>query len=59
MEKYRTEEEQLSAVKQDGNEIRYIIDPSEKVQLAAVKQNGDAIQFVKNNRSFWEFYFDW
>ena len=48
MSKYRTEEEQLAVVKQEGYAIQYINNPSEEVQLAAVKQNGNAIQFIKN-----------
>ena len=48
MEKYKTEEEQLAAVKENGFVIRYIVNPSEEVQLAAVKQNVYAIQYIKN-----------
>ena len=47
MNKYRTEEEQLAAVKHDGYLIRHIKNPSEIVQIAAVKQNGYAIQYFK------------
>jgi hypothetical protein len=35
---YKTEEEKLEAVKQNGYSIRYISNPSEAVQLEAVKQ---------------------
>ena len=48
MEKYRTEEEQLAAVKQEGYAIQYINNPSEAVQLEAVRQNVWAIDFIKN-----------
>ena len=47
MEKYRTEEEQLAAVKQNGNAIQFVKNPSELVRLAAVKNNGYAIRFIK------------
>ena len=43
-EKYKTEKEQLEAVKEDGFTIQYIHNPSEKVQIAAVRHYGDAIQ---------------
>ena len=43
-----TEEEQLTAVKQNGYAIEYIKNPSEEIQLAAVKQNGYAIEYIKN-----------
>lgn len=46
--KYKTEEEQLAAVRQDGNKIQYIYNPTEMIQLEAVKQNGRAIQFIHN-----------
>jgi len=36
-EKYKTEKEKLAAVKENGNAIAYIKNPSEEVQLAAVK----------------------
>ena len=39
-------ETQLEAVKQDGNAIKYINNPSETVQLEAVKQYGYAIQYI-------------
>ena len=39
---------QLAAVKQNGNSIRFINNPSEKVKLAAVKQNGDSIRYINN-----------
>ena len=46
MNKYRTEEEQLAAFKQNGYTIQYINNPSEKVQIAAVRQTGWAIEFI-------------
>ena len=46
--KYKTEEAQLAAVKQDGSAIQYIHNPSEKVQLEAVKQAGYAIAYIYN-----------
>lgn len=39
---------QLEAVKQNGEAIQYIKNPSEQIQLFAVKQNGKAIKFIKN-----------
>ena len=39
---------QLETVKQNGNSIRYIQNPSEKVQLEAVKQNGHSIRYIQN-----------
>ena len=39
---------QLEAIKQNGNNIMYIRNPSEKVQLEAVKQNGNIIQYINN-----------
>ena len=39
---------QLETVKQNGNSIRYIQNPSEKVQLEAVKQNGHYIRHIQN-----------
>lgn len=47
-EKYKTEEEKINAVTQDGGAIQYIYNPSEEVQLAAVKQNGYAIKYIHN-----------
>lgn len=44
MMKYKTEEEQLKAVIQDGYSIRYISNPSEKIQLAAMKKKLDGDQ---------------
>ena len=46
--KYKTEEEQLKAVKLDGEVIKLIYNPSEEVQLAAVKQAGYSIQYINN-----------
>ena len=46
--RYETEEEQLKAIKKDGNEIAYIHNPSEKVQLEAVKRNCRSIQYINN-----------
>ena len=48
MNKYRTEEEQLTAIKENRLAIRCIVNPSEKVQLAAVKENGLSIQYINN-----------
>ena len=39
---------QYSMVKQDPNNIRYIIDPAEGVQLVAVKIYGNSIQYIKD-----------
>jgi hypothetical protein len=39
---------QLVAVKQDGDAIYHIKNPSEELQLAAVQQNGYAIQYIEN-----------
>ena len=38
---------QLAAVQQYGNALRYCHHPSEAVQLAAVKQKGYALQYFK------------
>ena len=46
--KYKTEKEQLKAVREDGYNIMYIHNPSEKVQLEAVENVGDAIQYLYN-----------
>ena len=46
--KQPTEQEQLAAVKQNGDLIEFIENPSEEVQLAAVNKNGDAISYIKN-----------
>ena len=43
-----SETRQLQAVKQNGDSIRYISNPSEKVQLEAVKQDGDSILHIQN-----------
>lgn len=40
------EEVQLTAVRQNGEAIKYITDPSEGVQLVAVRQNGYAIYHI-------------
>jgi DNA-dependent RNA polymerase auxiliary subunit epsilon len=45
---YFPEELKLAAVKQNGNAIQFIENPSEEVQLAAVQQNGYAIEYIKN-----------
>jgi hypothetical protein len=45
---FQDKELQLAAVKQDGNAIKYIDNPSEEVQLAAVKQDGNAIYHIDN-----------
>ena len=42
------ESKQLEAVKEDGNAILYIHNPSEQVQIEAVKQNGESIQYFKS-----------
>ncbi len=42
------EEEQLQVVKEDGYDIEYINNPSEKIKLEAVKENGLAIQCINN-----------
>ena len=39
---------QLEAVKEYGNNIQYIHNPSEEVQLEAVKQDGLSIRFIHN-----------
>ena len=46
--KYASEEEKVKAVKEDGNSIEYIQNPSEALQLEAVKQNGYFIQYIHN-----------
>ena len=38
----------LEAVKQNGNAIEYIKNPSKEVQLEAVRENGYAIQWIEN-----------
>jgi len=38
----------LNAVKQNGNSIQYIHNPSEEVQLEAVKEDGYSIQYINN-----------
>jgi protein tyrosine phosphatase (PTP) superfamily phosphohydrolase (DUF442 family) len=45
---FQDKEVQLAAMKQDGNAIKYIDNPSEEVQLAAVKQDGIAIKHIDN-----------
>lgn len=42
------EDVQLVGIKQNGNAIQYIDNPSEQLQLAAVKQNGEIINDIKN-----------
>lgn len=42
------EEEQLQVVKEDGYDIEYINNPSEKIKLEAVKENGLAIECINN-----------
>ena len=39
--------EQLAAVREDGDAIQFIHDPSEEVQLAALGQNQSSIQCSK------------
>jgi hypothetical protein len=43
-----TEEEQQLAVQQDGQDIKYIDNPSEELKKLAVQQDGYAIQFIAN-----------
>lgn len=43
-----SEEEQIEAIKKDGENLRYIENPSELVQMFAVKQNGHLIRHIKN-----------
>ncbi|MCS7317083.1 MAG: hypothetical protein NZZ41_02015 [Candidatus Dojkabacteria bacterium] len=35
-------------MKQNGLNIKYIENPTEKVQLATLKQNKDAIKYIRN-----------
>lgn len=44
--KFKTEKEQLAAVKNHGWTIYYIDDPSMEVQLAAVREDGWAIYYI-------------
>ena len=46
--KYKTEEEQLAAVRQNGYAIQFIHNPSEAIQLEAIKQNGYALEYNHN-----------
>ena len=46
--KLDTEEQQLEAIRREGNAIRHIKDPSEKVQLEAVRQQGNALEHIEN-----------
>lgn len=43
-----TEEEALKMVKEDGESIQYINNPTEKVQLEAVRQNSYYIALIDN-----------
>ena len=43
-----TEEEQLKAVQENGDNIQYINNPSEEVKLEAVKNNGYSIKYMNN-----------
>jgi hypothetical protein len=45
---FQDKELQLAAVKQDGNAIQHIDNPSEEVQLAAVNKYGRAIYYIKH-----------
>lgn len=45
---YVNEQVQLEAIKEHGNAIEYIKNPSERVQLEAVKENALAIRHIKN-----------
>lgn len=47
-EYYRTEEEKLRIVKENGCRIRTFWNPSEQLQLAALKNEGFAIEFIHN-----------
>lgn len=46
--KYKTEKEQLAAVREDGLNIKYIYNPSEKIQLEAVREDEDAIMYIEH-----------
>ena len=48
MSKYKTLEEQLEAVKEDGYAISYIKNPSLEVQYEAIKQTPDSIRYIYN-----------
>jgi len=41
-------EKALEAVKQNGYDLKYVINQTEAICLEAVKQNGDALQYVTN-----------
>jgi len=47
-ELYKTKEEQLEAVKEDGHNIQYMHNPDKEVQLEAVKQDGWSIRYIHN-----------
>ena len=42
------ENECLEAVKQDGLNLSFVHDPTERICLAAVKENGWALRYVKD-----------
>ena len=42
-----SEEEIKEAVKQDGNDLRFVENQTEEICILSVKQNGNALQFVK------------
>ena len=46
--KYKTLEEQLEAVKENGLSIEYIKNPSLEVQLEAYKQNPASVEYIDN-----------
>ena len=46
----QTEDDCITAVKQNGTAIIYAKYLTEEVKLAAVKQNGNAIQYIKKDR---------
>jgi len=46
--KYKTKEEQLEAVKENGYSIRYMHNPDKELQLEAVKRNGYSIRYIHN-----------
>jgi hypothetical protein len=45
---YFTDVDWLSIVKENGNAIQYVSNPSEAMKLAAIRQNGYAIRYINN-----------
>jgi len=45
---YKNIKEELKAVKQNGDSLYYIKNPSLEVQFEAVKQNSNSIKFIKS-----------